>query len=79
MARIQGVERGGSLLARIAFFMTKRKVGRVVRPVRIHALHTKLLMGYGQMEQSQAGAKRVPAALKLLGQVRIALRIGCPF
>jgi len=79
MARIAGVETGGSLLARIAFFLTKRKLGRVVRPVRIHALHGKLLMGYGQMEQSQDKARRVPAQLKLLGQVRIALRIGCPF
>jgi hypothetical protein len=50
MARIKGVISGGSLLARIAFFLTRRKVGRVVTPVRIHALHTPILYGYGQME-----------------------------
>lgn len=79
MARIQGVERGGSLLARIAFILTRRKVGRVIRPVRIHALRSPLLMGYGRMETAQQRANRVPAALKTLGSIRIATRIGCPF
>lgn len=79
MARIEGVSSGGSLLARIAFLMTRRKVGRVVMPVRIHALHTPILYGYGQMEMAQEKAKRVPTAVKALAQVRIAMRIGCPF
>ncbi len=79
MARIEGVSRRGSLLVRIAFFLTRRKVGRVVTPVRIHALHTPLLYGYGQMEMAQEKAKRVPTAVKALAQVRIAMRIGCPF
>ncbi len=79
MARIQGVIEGGSLLARVAFFFTKRKVGRVIRPVRIHALHGRILMGYAQMELAQEKARRVAAPLKMLGQIRIAQRIGCPF
>jgi len=79
MARIKGVSSGGSLLARIAFLMTRRKGGRVVMPVRIHALHTRILYGYGQMEMAQEKARRVPAAAKALAQVRIAMRIGCPF
>ncbi len=33
MVRIQGVTRGGSPLARIAFFMSRRKLGKVVRPL----------------------------------------------
>lgn len=79
MARIDGVTEGGSLLARIAFFFTRRKVGRVVRPVRVHALHTRLLQGYAQMELAQDKASRLPAALKALAQVRVSMRIGCPF
>lgn len=79
MARIEGVSRGGSLLARIAFFLTKRKVGRVVKPVRVHALHSGLLLGYGQMEQAQAKARRVSLAVKELAQIRTAMRVGCPF
>ncbi len=79
MARIEGVTRGGSLMARIAFFLTKRKIGRVVKPVRIYALHSKMLRGYALMELAQEGARRVPADLKMLAQVRVATRIGCPF
>lgn len=79
MARIAGVEKGGSLIARIAFFMCQRKVGRVIRPVRVHALHTRLLMGYGQMEAAQEKAARVPRQLKCLAEVRVAMQIGCPF
>jgi hypothetical protein len=39
VARIADFDQGGSLLTRLAFFLTRRRVGRVVRPVRIHALH----------------------------------------
>ncbi len=79
MARLQGVQDGGSLLARVAFWLTRRKVGRVIRPVRVHALHTRLLVGYGQMETAQEKAGRLPAALKSLAHLRAAMRIGCPF
>ena len=79
MPRIEGVTQGGSLLARLAFFFTRRKVGRVVRPVRVHALHGRLLMGYGQMELAQDKAALLPAGLKTLASVRVAMRIGCPF
>jgi len=47
--------------------------------VRLHALHSAVLFGYGQMELAQEKSKRVPADLKALGQVRVALRVGCPF
>ena len=79
MARIRGLEKGGSILARIAFFLCRRKVGKVIRPVRVHALHTRLLYGYGQMEMAQEKAKRVPDAIKSLGQILVAVRVGCPF
>ena len=79
MARIAGVTKGGSLLARFAFFLTRRKIGRVIAPVRLHALHGRILMGYGQMETAQEKAVSVPATVKALAQIRIAMRIGCPF
>ncbi len=79
MARIDGVTKGGSLLARFAFFMTKRKVGRVIRPIRVHALHSRMLFGYGQMELAQEKARKIPAAVKSLAQIRVAMRVGCPF
>lgn len=79
MARLEGVQRGGGFLARVAFFLTRRKVGRVIQPVRVHALHSRLLLGYGQMEQAQEKAQLVPAALKTLASLYAAKQIGCPF
>lgn len=79
MARLEGVTKGGSLLARIAFYMCKRRLGRVVQPLRIYALHGRMLKGYVQMELAQDKARHVPAGVKALAGVRVATRIGCPF
>ena len=84
MARISGAEpsRQGpvsGLFTRIVYAMTKRKVGRVVMPVKIAAHHPKLLWGYGQMEQSLFATKLVDAGLKNLAQLRVATLVGCPF
>ncbi len=73
----QGVFHG--LFTRIVYSMTKRKVGRVVMPVKIAAHHAKLLWGYGQMEQSLFSSKLVDAGLKNLAQLRVATLVGCPF
>lgn len=78
MARIEGVIRPG-IIARLAFFFTRRKVGRVVRPMWIFALSTPCLLGFGQMELALDRARRVPLGLKRLVQIRVATRIGCPF
>ena len=59
--------------------MTKRKLGRVVMPVKITAHHPKLLWGYGQMEQSLLSSHLVDETLKNLAQLRVATLVGCPF
>jgi hypothetical protein len=84
MARIEGADPSKQeilqgLFTRIIYALTKRKVGRVVMPVRIAAHHSKLLWGYGQMEQSLGASRRVEAALKDLAQLRVATLVGCPF
>lgn len=84
MARISGADPGkqglwSGLFTRIVYAMTKRKVGRVVMPVRIVAHHAKILWGYGQMEQSLLSSHRVETALKDLATLRVATLIGCPF
>ena len=84
MARIEGADPAKQeflqgLFTRIIYSMTKRKVGRVVMPVRIAAHHPKLLWGYGQMEQSLLGSRLVEEGLKNLGQLRVATLVGCPF
>ena len=84
MARISGADPKQQglfhgLFTRITYAMTKRKVGRVVMPVKIAAHHPKLLWGYGQMEQSLFASKLVDAGLKNLAQLRVATLVGCPF
>lgn len=84
MARIRGAEPGqqglaGGMLTRIVYALTKRKIGRVVKPVQLMAHHTRLLWGYGQMEQSMASSHLVDDALKVLAELRAATLVGCPF
>ncbi len=68
-----------ALFTRLVYAMTRRKVGRVVMPVQVAAHHSKLLWGYGQMEQSLGSSHLVDAALKDLAQLRVAMLVGCPF
>jgi len=84
MARIPGADPKsqrflGGLFTRIVYGMTKRKLGRVVAPVEVTAHHSKVLWGYGQMEQSLASSRQVEAGLKHLAEVRVATLVGCPF
>jgi len=80
MARIAGIAPGkGGLFVRLAYFMTKRKVGRVVTPIRIVAHHPRLLRALAHMELGQDAARTVSPQLKTLAQVKVAMLVGCPF
>jgi hypothetical protein len=80
MARIQGVEPAqAGLFVRMAYWMVKRKVGRVVLPIKITAHHPRLLRALAEMEMGQAAARSVDHALKCLVQIKVATLIGCPF
>ena len=80
MARISGVEpEQASLLTRVAYWMTKRKVGRLITPIKIAAHAPRLLRGTGQMDMAQLALRTVEASLKALAGVKVALLIGCPF
>jgi hypothetical protein len=80
MARIEGVDgRRAGVFVRVAYWFCRRKVGRVVEPVRLHAHHPRLLRGLAGMEMAQEAARAVDPLLKTLAQIRVAGRIGCPF
>ena len=80
MARIEGVEGANrSLFTRFAYFMSKRKLGRIITPIKITAHHPRLLRAYAHMELGQEAAKSVEPQLKALAQLKIAMLIGCPF
>jgi len=78
MPRIEGPSKP-SPFARVAYFMTKRKVGKVIEPIQVHAHHPRLLRALASMEMGQEAAKSVDAGLKSLASIRVAMRIGCPF
>lgn len=80
MARIEGVRKqDAGLLVRVAYWFTKRKVGRVIEPIKIHAHHPRLLRALASMEIGQDKAKEISPALKALVQIKVATMIGCPF
>jgi hypothetical protein len=84
MARITGApsKQGGPfrrLFVGLVYWLTRRRLGRVVMPVQVTAHHGKIFWGYLQMEQSQMSSKLVDAKLKGLAQLRVATLVGCPF
>jgi hypothetical protein len=78
MTRIEGSPPRG-FAARLIFFFTRRKLGKIATPLRVTAHHKGVLVGMAMMEQQQAKAKRVPVTLKGLAQIRTSTLVGCPF
>jgi hypothetical protein len=64
---------------RIVYFLTQRRLGRVIMPIQVTAHHPRIFWGYLQMEQSQMGSKLIDAKLKGLAELRVATLVGCPF
>jgi hypothetical protein len=84
MARIPGApsNQGGPirrLFVGMVYFLTRRRLGRVIMPIQVTAHHPQIFWGYLQMERSQMGAKRVDPKLKGLAELRVATLVGCPF
>jgi alkylhydroperoxidase family enzyme len=80
MAHLEGVPRNkAGLFVRLAYFLTRRKLGRVIAPIEITAHHPRLLRAVAHMELGQEAAKTIDARVKALAQIRAALLIGCPF
>ena len=84
MSRISGADPSDAgffagIFLRIVYWLTKRKVGKVIAPIRVTGRSPRLLYGMGMMEQSMAAVSRVDRSLKNLVSVRAATVIGCPF
>jgi hypothetical protein len=76
--RLEGAPKRG-LFRRIVYWMTRRRVGKVVTPVELAAHDGWILFGYGMFEYGLEKARRAPADLKALAQLRVAGLVGCPF
>jgi hypothetical protein len=84
MARIPGApaNQGGPLrrlFVGLVYFLTRRRLDRLIMPVQVTAHHPKIFWGYVQMEQSQMGSHRIDHKLKGLAELRVATLVGCPF
>jgi hypothetical protein len=79
MARIEGVSERANPFVRIAYAVTRRKLGRMVEPVAVGAHHPRLLVGMGAFEEALVRSHRVPSRLKALAALQAAAAIGCPF
>ena len=80
MARIAGVPKNqAGVFVRLAYWMTRRKLGRVVTPVTLYAHHPRLLRAYAHMEMGQEQARAIAPELKTLLHIKVAMMIGCPF
>ncbi len=80
MSRLQDVlrQRPG-WFARLAFWATRRKLGRVPGPVRALTANPGLLAGMAAFETALDKADRAPARAKSLAELQTALLVGCPF
>lgn len=78
--RLRGIEpeEAGPVL-KLIYAMTRRKLGKLIAPVKVQAYHFRLLRATAAMEMGQEAANRVPSDLKALAGVRAAQRIGCLF
>lgn len=78
--RIRGIEpeEAGPVL-KLVYAMVRRKVGKVIGPIKVQAHHFRLLRATAAMEMGQEAAGRVPKSLKTLAGIKVAQRIGCPF
>lgn len=79
-ARGAGVsDREAGLKTRFIYWLVKRRLRRVPLIVRIRARDPKLLELAGRMDMLVGSAVTVPAKLKELAQIKVAVMIGCPF
>jgi AhpD family alkylhydroperoxidase len=79
MARLEGITRGGSVLTRLIFLLSRRSYGKVIAPAKVYALDPGLLFTVAFMEEGQEHAKQVKAEVKQLARMLVAWRIGCPW
>ncbi len=77
--RIEAIEKPKGLMSQAVYWMSRRRLGKVVEPLMVTARHPRLLRAYIHMELGQEAAKSVNKQLKDLCQIKVAMMVGCPF
>jgi hypothetical protein len=80
MGRIAGVPPDSAgLFARIVYWFSRRKVGKVTEPIAVMAHNDDILQAYVGFERGLQNANAVLPKLKTLGSIKVAALVGCPF
>ena len=79
MARIAGLPEEANPFTRVVYALTRRRLGRMVETVAVAAHHPRLLAGMAAFEQAVGSAHRVDPRVKVLAELQVSSRIGCPF
>ena len=80
MPRLEGIsDKQAGPFTRFAFWMARRKVGKVPDPMRVSAHHRAISMASGGYEYWLDRAKLVDSRLKALAGIKAATMVGCPF
>lgn len=66
-------------LARLVFWLSKRRLGKVPTPQRWVGLHPRILFPWALMMAAQESANTVAPGLKALARIQTARLVGCPF
>jgi len=59
--------------------MARKRLGRDIAPLETLATHPDVLVPYARFGQALDKTHLVPARLKVLGQIRAAKLVECPF
>ena len=76
--RIQGAPERGPL-RKVAYSMSRKRLGRVPEPFAVAAHHTKIFGAMSGFEMALEKSQRVPVRYKALGELRAAMVVGCEF
>jgi hypothetical protein len=80
MSRITGVsEQKANIFVRLAYWFSKKRVGKVVEPLAVSAHHPWIFRGYDAYEFALERAYLVEGKLKALASIKAATLVGCPF
>jgi hypothetical protein len=80
MDRARGVNAAeAGWVTRLIYRALKKRLGRVPKGKTIAAHHTPTLAATTWMDAVCASARTIPALLKELVQLKVAMMVGCPF
>jgi hypothetical protein len=77
--REKGNDAPSNLISRLIYWVTRRRFGKVLLPVKIHSYSPGRLLGFSLMTTIDTRPREVEPLLILLGQARVASLVGCPF